>query len=595
MTINVVGDERYKAANFSLPSYTAWLHDVNYLRPVTQLQIIGPESKEYILGLFIVPLVLIASLVLWSLLVCCIVGWNSYKRRRRRSNQGGGLVNQYSVRTKNCLWIGFIIMLFASLISWMVALGFAFQFASFGDDVQRIATLVGNSNDHLRVINESCTNLIQETIELPVDCDSLPEEDQTQLDLIISNLTTTVIFVQQGLDDILAITEPSEASLEVVSDSLGYVLAIRTGVVIALTLSQCILVLVLLFITIARFRGSSYGRCLKAGCCCDQCCTPLIGLVITNLILAVVLSAFIHAIVLLFADACTPNVNVNVNRVVGQALNYTEFIEYNGSSTAEMCNLTLSDSVPPPPEISFLCFYQTCDLEQDYAERVIVAIEEIVADLTALVVDIRPFIENITQSRQPSSSSFLLKSSSNISTACGQDLLQVLGNATNATVNALAVFINLDCRTINTIYAAAVYVDLCANQVYNGLSKFQAVICGNVFFMCAFLVWLYFEEVFMEKEERSRLQSPCSKICCCGCWFSRPPAPPEAEPAYPIGSFDLSKTSFAGRPLVGGGSTQTSTPSSSSMQNLHQQQQNREGNLNGVEAANGTTTALILV
>jgi hypothetical protein len=470
-------EANYSAALFDLPTTTGRFHYSNSLRPYTEVTFVGPDAQPYIVGLLIVPFVLIGWLLVW-LFVLALLGCLQECMARRHV----ALFNK--PETRNRLWIIMLCLSFSAFVAWVCALGFAASTAASEGYLDDDLTALGNNilEVQYRLINASTylTPLSNAMSQVQISCKKNTTKSADAIARLQNSVNKVTSSVDATTDSVVPITNTIAATLFDAAMLSYQIFTIRAAIIIVVSVIQVLLSITLLIVVIRGWRNvKSSAKCCACGCCCRRCCTPMFAFAVLDLCIVVILASVVHGIALLIADTCTPNVNINLNRVVAQFSNYQPFANYYGTNLTVMCDYFEEPGAPPAPkQLQYLCFYQTCDPTSDYVQTVISKIER---------------AYNASQTAKASSDSQDILSIPQ-PTACESALAIVDNSLRIIVVNLLWALYYVSCSQINKIYAGAVYQSICNAQVYFSVNLFNSWVTGAVFLMLAMMFWLIFKD-----------------------------------------------------------------------------------------------------
>ena len=463
---------------FFSPAVASAFRALNGLRPESEITVSGPEAVNYFVGLAIVPIVLVVFLLLWLLLLsilgCCQARLETKKKKFKRKS----------------LWICVTLLVFGSLIAWVVALGYSI--ASLDDltlsqSLNELSGVMASVTAQLEGSQENVTALQQTMTDAKANCPSSNSTVQSYLSALSDLVDRTATAVTDAASRVLPYTSQTATELHAASTTLWNFFYIRTIVFSVISGVQVALVLVCFVVAAMGWAGKIREiHWFNRGCCCRGCCTPLLFFAVFTTVLMIALAALLHAVALAFSDMCSPNVNTAINRIAGQLIDYPSFATFYGTNLTEMCG-ALDDYSPRP--LIVLCFYQTCQPQTAYVTDGVQSLN----DLFSAGQDARnksaPLIEQIRATIP--------------STPCTDSLDKILPNYASVVYSTYEALYILSCNSLNQLYAQAVYDTLCSVGVPRAVGMFNAWISGSIILMIALAVWLVYRMQLHNYDEDS--------------------------------------------------------------------------------------------
>lgn len=464
----------YKAAQYAAIRTAEQFRDANGRRPVQTITVKGPEAEKYFLGLAIVPILLLCFFIFFLLMMC---GFVCVAERRPRSQIPTG-------ERKRKLMIGCqMFLLAACVISWTVAVGFSAantqQTTILENELLNISTILDSVSAELNNITRGA--LLVQNASIVVS-DSCPQ-NITQVKTVVDKLTAIAEIASAQAIQVSSSVAPTAATVSDTFDqsadltrNIFYIrnVIVTTISVIGMIASLAIFIAALLSLT----RRRDVLLCCNRPCgrCC-HCCTPLRSCIIIGVFLMIVLCAALHVVALAVVDTCSPNVNINLNRIFGEFSGFKPFATYNGTNLDDMCDL-LNDVSNPPIVAQVVCYYQTCDPTTPFATSVLDTVNTFVSTMTisknnatTLTITIDGEISSLSE--------------------CEIGLIRYVKGLAIMISSGLWLLFYLSCQNINQVYSNVFYSAICSQQVTWTVYIFNAWIVSSTFTMAAALMWVF--------------------------------------------------------------------------------------------------------
>jgi hypothetical protein len=484
----------FVAPQFVLLPVAAAAHDQSTYRQVQEVTITGPLVQPYVVGLLIVPFIMLGILALWGFSLCvadCCSSVSCYTgaRRQRAFCQAccpslAAPNQQQPKRMKMC----FFLLLIIAYAAWIAALVYSVLLRESETNVANTmlflnSTFVNASqaslglNHALLTLSSSLTALQNQKCVPPASAPVI-----AQLQTTLKSAANLILQYPVAFLPSLASTTASFASVVL------EVSVIRTSCTVV-GLALLIILNSLFFLACCgdnlqqqqeqqqatAFPQQPNARPKRVGSCLFLLFLMLL------LVFAWIYAAFAHVMRLATSDLCTPNFNLNLVNVVGQAVGYGPAASYDttapGASSAQVCELIANDNGPVP--LQALCFYQKCNSSVDGATS------------NAWTQGLNTTYYALIAAGQTLElvNSTLNASSPALQRTCAPLVGNAFVAASIAFVQTAWVLYLLSCENINGAYVSLAYDQLCDAGMYSATSFFVAVIIGCASTMLALMLY----------------------------------------------------------------------------------------------------------
>jgi len=406
----------------------------------TSLSDIGSRQGplfNYVIGVVVPAVAMIIMLVIWLFSLCCA----------KKCCKG--------CCRKNVALMLFVLMGMGSAGGWIAALA-ANKVTTQGFDdmingveaVNNFGNQIGTTLNGVSSYVDSLSNL---TTYLNVTC-----QNNVNVTFPFSDIGSSLDSVSNAVSGKNGITDTISNFTSSIQDNIGMVNGylqwrdLGTTIVLSFLLALTIL---WVFTTTLRVMDNTPESCQTVARVSSKFTAVIIFFLgVLLLIIIWVFIALIHVIITFGADFCVPDVNTNIDTILGS------FLDANGTGSSDVCQ---DSSFLDSPQ-GTLCYYQTCSGPNYFANLTAPINSNAFSGNTTLAQYVAQ-VQN-SQSSQP----YPYNNSAPLSAACTDgiaDFSAKIDSIGSVVQSALSI---LDCSTINPVYVQLLYNGMC-NGMIDGL------------------------------------------------------------------------------------------------------------------------------